>query len=43
MSTARTGGRWIVCSYIVKNGRKIYPKNAKCFRFWVDDKDDKRK
>ncbi|SFD62960.1 hypothetical protein SAMN04489710_104115 [Paracidovorax konjaci] len=37
MPAERTGGRWVVCSYIVKNGRKIYPKNGKCFRFWVDD------
>lgn len=31
------GGRWVICRYIRKNGRLIYPKNGKCFRFWVDD------
>ena len=31
------GGHWVVCRYIRKNGRLIYPKNGKCFRFWVDD------
>lgn len=33
-------GYWkvVYCRYIKKNGRKIYPKKAKCFRFlvWVD-------
>ena len=37
MSAERTGGRWVICRYIVKKGRTIYPKNGKCFRFWVDD------
>lgn len=22
--------------YIVKNGKRIYPKKAKCFAFWVN-------
>lgn len=30
-------GRWVYCRYIVKGGRRIYPKNARFFRFWVDD------
>lgn len=28
---------WIYTPYITKNGRKIYRKNGKVFRFWVDD------
>lgn len=36
MSTGRTGGHWVICRSIRKNGRTIYPKNGKCFRFWVD-------
>lgn len=36
---------WIYCKYITKNGVRIYPKNGKVFRFWVDevkpDKSDK--
>lgn len=32
------GGRWVYCRYIVRNGRVIYPKNARFFRFWVADK-----
>ena len=32
------GGRRIVfCAYIVRGGRRIYPKKGKCFRFYVDD------
>jgi len=27
----------IFCRYIRRNGRRIYPKNAKYFHFWVDD------
>lgn len=33
----RRGGRWVYCRYIRKNGRVIYPKNGKMFRFWVDN------
>ena len=25
----------VFCKYIVKNGKRIYPKNAKCFCFYV--------
>jgi hypothetical protein len=32
------GGRWVYCRYIVRNGRVIYPKHARFFRFWVADK-----
>lgn len=28
---------YIYCRYITKNGVRIYPKNGKVFRFWVDD------
>lgn len=28
---------WVFCRYITKNGTRIYPKNARFFRFWVDD------
>lgn len=28
---------WIYSSYITKNGVRIYPKDGKVFRFWVDD------
>lgn len=41
MSTATTKGRWVYCRSIVKNGRTIYPKKAKFFRFWVEDKNAK--
>lgn len=37
------GGHWVVCAYIVKNGRVIYPKKSKVFRFWVpDNKNDQK-
>lgn len=28
---------WLYRRYIVKNGIRIYPKDASCFRFWIDD------
>jgi len=30
-------GRWVYARYIRKNGRVIYPKKGKVFRFWVED------
>ena len=37
------GPGWVLvyCAYVVRNGKRIYPKNGKCFRFWV--KADKTK
>lgn len=31
--------REVFCRYIRKNGRIIYPKNARFFHFWIEDKD----
>ena len=31
-------GRWVYCSYIKRNGKIIYPKNAKVFKFWMSSK-----
>lgn len=31
--TVRPDGRIIYCRYIVKDGRRIYPRRAKAFRF----------
>ena len=31
---------WIFSRYITKNGKRIYSKNGKCFRFWVDNEAD---
>lgn len=28
---------WVYSRYITRNGVRIYRKNGKCFRFWVDD------
>ena len=28
---------WVYRRYITKNGVRIYRKNGKVFRFWVDD------
>lgn len=28
---------WIYRRYITRNGVRIYPKNGKVFRFWVED------
>lgn len=41
MSTTRDdppgSGKWIFRPYVVINGKRVYPKNSKVFRFWVDD------
>ena len=29
------GCRYVYCRYITRNGKKIYPKNGKVFRFPV--------
>jgi len=33
----KPGGYWklIHCRYVRRNGKIIYPKNRKCFRFWM--------
>lgn len=28
---------WVYSRYITKNGVRIYRRNGKVFRFWVDD------
>lgn len=28
----------VFCRYITRNGKKIYPKDAKFFHFWVKDR-----
>jgi hypothetical protein len=25
----------IFCKYVVRNGKIIYPKKARCFHFWI--------
>ena len=29
---------WVYCAYIMKNGKRIYPRNSRCFRFFVGGK-----
>jgi hypothetical protein len=36
--TQQEEGEWIYARYITKNGKRIYPKNAKFFRFLVKPK-----
>ena len=34
----KTGnGRWVYARFITRNGRVIYPKRARFFRFWVEN------
>lgn len=33
----KDGKKLIFCAYIVKNGRRVYPKHSRCFAIWVDD------
>lgn len=35
-STYEDGQELVFCRYIVRNGKKIYPKNGKVFCFPVD-------
>lgn len=32
-SKPENGKKWVYAKYIVKNGKKYYPKKAKCFVF----------
>jgi hypothetical protein len=34
---APIGKREVFCRYITRKGKRIYPKKAKFFHFWVDD------
>ena len=34
-SAKENAGREVFCRYIRRNGKIIYPKNAKVFHFWV--------
>lgn len=34
----KPGYKEIFCAYIVKNGKRIYPKKGKLFHFWVKEK-----
>lgn len=36
--TQKDGKIRIFCRYIVKNGKRIYPKNSRFFSFLIDDK-----
>lgn len=36
-SGIKNGKKLVFCRYIVKNGKKIYPKNSRYFCFEVDD------
>lgn len=36
----KTAKREVFCRFIHRNGRVIYPKNARFFHFWVDDTAD---
>lgn len=37
-STSKTGSNVIYCRFIVKNGKRIYPRKSKVFKFIVPDK-----
>lgn len=41
--TPPPGKRLVVCRFIRKNGKIIYPRNGKCFAFFVDDDEDSKK
>lgn len=33
---------WICCPFITVKGKKVYPKKAKVFCFWVEPKGDRQ-
>ena len=33
----RNAGHWVYVAYVIRNGRRIYPKRGKVLRFWVAD------
>ena len=35
--TVPAGKREVFCRFITRNGKRIYPKNARFFHFFVDD------
>ncbi len=37
-SDANQDGHWVYCRYIKRNGKIIYPKTGKVFKFWVNNK-----
>lgn len=37
-STSRDGSNVIYCRFIVKNGKRIYPRKSKVFRIVIQDK-----
>ena len=32
---AKRGKKLVFCKYIIRKGKRIYPKNGTCFCFWV--------
>jgi len=43
MKECPEGYREVFCRYIIKNGKRIYPKNAKFFHFFVKVPTEKKK
>jgi hypothetical protein len=43
MKECPVGYREVFCRYIVRKGKRIYPKNARFFHFFVKDKPDSKK
>ena len=35
-------GELVICRYITKNGKRIFPKNGKCFKFYAKPKEGKK-
>jgi len=36
----KKGYELVFCKYIVRNGKRVYPRKAKAFRFWMKIKPD---
>jgi hypothetical protein len=43
MKQCPDGYREVFCRYITRKGKRIYPKNAKFFHFFVKDKPNTKK
>ena len=36
-NSTKNAGHWVYVAYVIRNGRRIYPKRGRVLRFWVAD------
>ena len=35
LNSNSNAGHWVFTPYVIRNGKRIYPRKARFFRFWV--------